>query len=224
MENKDNSQGKFDFGDSGEPEQNERLWFVAESMPTGRAERRAESGSGQVAGIGESVRRVEDTKPHGRRGRSDGDTTGNGGEVQAEGRGPTNGFWADAEWLPCRDGKHRPTGRGIHPLVMGNTTRTGQLRTPEHENYDENSGVRRGYDYCNTGENHDTKAGRPVEPGTLPLVNGTPANMVRVCDTGEEVDADNSPEARVMRLKGYGNCICAPVAAAWIRAYMEVGE
>jgi hypothetical protein len=45
-----------------------------------------------------------------------------------------------------------------------------------------------------------------------------------VCDPGEEVDANNTPEARVMRLRGYGNAIVAPVATEWIRAYMEVRD
>ena len=63
--------------------------------------------------------------------------------------GPTNGFWGNADWLLCRDGKWRP-----------------------------------------------------VEPGTFPLVDGTPA--------------------RVGRLRGYGNAIVAPVAQAFIEAYLDV--
>lgn len=38
-------------------------------------------------------------------------------------RGATNGFWADAEWLPCRDGKARPTLSRFHLLVNGNCGR-----------------------------------------------------------------------------------------------------
>jgi len=33
--------------------------------------------------------------------------------------GPTGGFWRNAEWLPCRDGKARPTQPGIAPLAYG---------------------------------------------------------------------------------------------------------
>lgn len=62
--------------------------------------------------------------------------------------GATAGFWANAEWLPCRDGK-----------------------------------------------------ARPVEPGTSPLVDGTPA--------------------RVVRLRGYGNGIVAQAAEAFIETVME---
>lgn len=85
-----------------------------------------------------------------------------GSDAHAEHPGPTNGFWRDADWLFCRDGKWRP-----------------------------------------------------VEPGTFPLVAGSTKGMVRSSDTGEPTS-----EARVMRLKGYGNAINADVATAFIRAYM----
>ena len=35
--------------------------------------------------------------------------------------GPVGGFWADAEWLPCTDGKWRCTRPGAQPLVAGST-------------------------------------------------------------------------------------------------------
>jgi DNA (cytosine-5)-methyltransferase 1 len=63
--------------------------------------------------------------------------------------GAVNGFWRNAVWLPCRDGK-----------------------------------------------------ARPVEPGTFPLVDGTPA--------------------RVVRLRGYGNAINAEQACAFIETVMEL--
>lgn len=65
--------------------------------------------------------------------------------------GPCNGFWRDAVWLPCRDGKARPTQPGIFPLAHG-------------------------------------------------------------------------AAARVVRLRGYGDAIVAPVAEEFIRAYMEVSH
>jgi site-specific DNA-cytosine methylase len=42
--------------------------------------------------------------------------------------GPTNGLWADADWLFCRDGKWRPVEPGTFPLVTGATSRVVRLR------------------------------------------------------------------------------------------------
>lgn len=42
--------------------------------------------------------------------------------------GPTNGFWRDADWLFCRDGKWRPVEPGTQPLVDGAAARVVRLR------------------------------------------------------------------------------------------------
>jgi DNA (cytosine-5)-methyltransferase 1 len=42
--------------------------------------------------------------------------------------GPTNGWWRDADWLFCRDGKFRPVEPGTFPLVNGASARVGRLR------------------------------------------------------------------------------------------------
>src|SRR5690606_8361022 len=41
---------------------------------------------------------------------------------------PTNGFWRDADWLFCRDGKWRPVEPGTLPLAHGAPARAGRLR------------------------------------------------------------------------------------------------
>lgn len=46
----------------------------------------------------------------------------------ARGAGPVNGFWRNADWLHCRDGKWRPVKPGLKPLVNGLPGRVGQLR------------------------------------------------------------------------------------------------
>ena len=42
--------------------------------------------------------------------------------------GPVNGFWRDADWLHCRDGKWRPVRPGSFPLAHGVAARVGKLR------------------------------------------------------------------------------------------------
>jgi DNA (cytosine-5)-methyltransferase 1 len=48
--------------------------------------------------------------------------------LHQHGAGPTNGFWRDADWLFCRDGKWRPVQPGTFPLVDGAPARVGRLR------------------------------------------------------------------------------------------------
>ena len=61
---------------------------------------------------------------------------------------------------------------------------------------------------------------RRVEPGTFPLVARLPAGVVPSGDPSiEEVKA--TAEARIGRLRGYGNSIVPQVAAEFIMAYME---
>lgn len=62
---------------------------------------------------------------------------------------------------------------------------------------------------------------RPVEPGSKPLVDGLPRGMGRVCDPSVPIDAAQTAEARVGRLRGYGNAIVPSLAASVIKAFME---
>ena len=92
-----------------------------------------------------------------RRGR-DGDTSGDGGQVQVEGRSAfselanttqgrrsgvsgsgetqeqrvakcgTSGFWGAADWIDCTDGKTRPVEPSTFPLAYGSAARVGRLR------------------------------------------------------------------------------------------------
>ena len=51
-----------------------------------------------------------------------------GGKTSAATTSPLNGFWRDADWLYCRDGKWRPVEPGTFPLAHGITNRVGRLR------------------------------------------------------------------------------------------------
>jgi DNA (cytosine-5)-methyltransferase 1 len=93
-----------------------------------------------------------------RRGGGDGNTTMYSGQVQTEGRSSsseladtvesgwsgisgsgetqeqritqcgTSGFWANADWIDCKDGKARPVEPGTFPLAYGAPARVGRLR------------------------------------------------------------------------------------------------
>ena len=63
---------------------------------------------------------------------------------------------------------------------------------------------------------------RPVEPGTFPLAHGAAERVGRLRGLGLSELATNPQEARVMRLRGYGNAIVAQQAQAFVEAYMEV--
>jgi DNA (cytosine-5)-methyltransferase 1 len=79
------------------------------------AERRSPTGAFSVCQLG-------DSQEHGHEGRS----------VCPDGESPQRiaqaGFWSDCEWIPCIDGKSRPTKSLLFPLATGITNRVGLLR------------------------------------------------------------------------------------------------
>ena len=62
---------------------------------------------------------------------------------------------------------------------------------------------------------------RPVEPGTFPLVDGLPRGVVPSSRIGMAFDANKTAEARVMRLRGYGNAINPIQAALFVESFMD---
>lgn len=88
------------------------------------------------------------------------------GQCQTLERSSQANPWRHPDWLPCRDGKARPT-----------------------------------------------------EPSIFPLVNGIPADLV--CGGDSCIPANETAEARTMRLRGYGNAIVPQLAAQFIAAVME---
>ena len=65
---------------------------------------------------------------------------------------------------------------------------------------------------------------RRTESGIFPLVDGVPRGMVPSGDPDDPHYTNATPEARAMRLKGYGNAIVPPLAALFITSYREATE
>ncbi len=97
-------------------------------LSIGSAEGQGNSGCGGNAGVlGDSESTgLQEQRRDGRVSR------GQVGAVQGQASkrtgAPTNGFWRNAEWLPCRDGKARPVEPGTFPLAHGVPARVGRLR------------------------------------------------------------------------------------------------
>lgn len=133
----------------GAPHKRDRLFFGACRMADGDDDRQ-QSGSwrrrsGEPSGKGNDIRRgsalteLADTYSERLQGeRANGDTQGReGSDVRpaglCDGAGTWradahNGFWSDADWLGCRDGKFRPVEPGTFPLANGIPARVGRLR------------------------------------------------------------------------------------------------
>lgn len=83
--------------------------------------------AGSVAEAGESGRMGDDDGAGSQSGWEAAEATGYGRTAVADGGagrpGPTNGYWRDADWLFCRDGKWRPVESGTFPLAHGTAFR-----------------------------------------------------------------------------------------------------
>lgn len=81
-------------------------------------ERRAGGVSGAQAAI-DYARELYGREHHG---------SANASESLVERTSPLHGFWRDADWLGCTDGKWRPVEPGTFPLAHGIPGRVGRLR------------------------------------------------------------------------------------------------
>ena len=136
----------------GAPHIRQRLWWVGERLadadqqqwngrgdagPRWRGEPTDDGGSGRLADAecvgrerreGVSAGREHDRKNAGWVEGDDGPVSvGQTGDGPRRPR-PADGFWRDADWLFCRDGKWRPVEPGTFPLAHGAPARVGRLR------------------------------------------------------------------------------------------------
>ena len=127
----------------GAPHIRSRIWFVADannkgSQGWGAVQQRsdqcaawqgslacgvADPDRGERGGI--AVNAVSDRATEER---DEGDSEPERDCVSGERPGPLDGFWRDADWLFCRDGKFRPVEPGTFPLAHGASSRVGRLR------------------------------------------------------------------------------------------------
>jgi len=95
----------------------------ARQEASGSVDRQVDRCVGDRAGASSEARRMAN---------ADGIGTGNASEEvqarQSEPGGAVNGYWADAEWIYCLDGKHRPTKPGVAPLAARSPGDVGKLR------------------------------------------------------------------------------------------------
>lgn len=104
----------------------------AERQQRGREQRQQpeNGGSGRLADLAGCGWREE--RQDGRGGavgdRAQGIAAGHGAGGSDLWPGPLHGFWRDADWLFCRDGKWRPVEPGTFPLAHGVSGRVGLLR------------------------------------------------------------------------------------------------
>jgi DNA (cytosine-5)-methyltransferase 1 len=95
----------------GAPHQRQRLYWVAEDTLADSSTKRSQGGLPERT-------HTERQDQHGYVGCSD--TTNR--------PSPTKGYWADPDWLYCRDDKWRPVESSTFPLAHGATNRVGRLR------------------------------------------------------------------------------------------------
>ena len=212
----------------GAPHIRQRLYFVAHSETaeaiarSGEISARAGTNHANGFGIGSDTHGMEHATQNGpemwcelhrQRGRlqpSDGRDAGGmehaDSERRREARRPDSGGGQRGQ---CASGSMGNTGdQGLPERKCDRRIQQSEIFAPERKATELGSHVNgfwRDADWILRKRwNRDDWEWCPTEPGTFPLVAGAPA--------------------RVLRLRGYGDAICAPLAAEFIKAFCEVGR
>ena len=127
--------------------------------------------------------------------------------------------------LPCRmafsDGSRCESGQRHNQAAGHRHTTTAKGSDDRPKPADAPNSIWRNPDWlwCRDGK------WRPVESSVFGVANGLPDELVRSCNISPACNPlAKDQEARTMRLKGYGNAIVPPLAAEFIKAYMEGKE
>ncbi|WP_368938036.1 DNA cytosine methyltransferase [Morganella morganii] len=118
----------------GAPHIRQRLFWVADTFGGKRARswNKRQTGRNEYSN-GCAAGRLDNSECLGWRARRNWNNAGNDGQqfspaVKNGFTSPTKGYWRDADWLFCRDGKWRPVEPGAFPLADGIAGRVGKLR------------------------------------------------------------------------------------------------
>lgn len=202
----------------GAPHIRQRLWFVADS----NSERL--QGYGRPVEQHDSERRQEQTRLCSESGSNDGlvitETSERGSKRNAEKcrtsaqirRSSELGRVAESDSAGRQQGKrNNQTARHGHTLAAeSNDDRPKPADAPD------SMWGTSDWLFCRDGK------WRPVESSLFGVVDGLPDELVRSCNISRACNPlAKEQEARMMRLKGYGNAIVPIVAAEVIKAYME---
>ena len=176
---------------------------------------------GTTDGVADSERRRREQCDEGQRGISVVDQGGRMGDAESSGlvgdsRRRSGDIAQDAIWTgePIQQGLEGQPGYGDDRHEPGRigTHAAGSVAEAGANFWSDSDPIQ-----CSDGKQRRTQ--RSIRP----LVAGLPRGVVHSSDQGvTPAEANATSEARVMRLKGYGNSICAPLAAEFIRAVMEV--
>lgn len=125
----------FTSASIGAPHIRERAYWVA-NAGSGRYDWRSQTSgqkarSGAGVAISDGINGLADAKSarfsHGRTGATQPIIAETNGADFSPRPLEVNGFWRDADWLLCRDGKWRPVEPGTFPLVNGAAARLGRV-------------------------------------------------------------------------------------------------